>query len=120
MAIIILKNTGSALLTEAVIEYWVNNDPAPQTFTWTGTLPFLAETQVVLPTPSALWDALSTTNTFHARITSVNAGTDEYTPNNHFETGFSIPEVTPSHFYVEFKTNNAAFESSWQLLDKDI
>ncbi|MFT6982436.1 MAG: hypothetical protein ACJAUD_001203 [Crocinitomicaceae bacterium] len=115
--IIILKNTGSAMLTEAVIEYWVNNDPTPQTFTWTGSLPFLAETQVVLPTPSALWDALSTTNTFHAQITSVNAGTDEYAPNNHFETGFSIPEVTPSHFYVEFKTNSAGFESSWELLD---
>jgi hypothetical protein len=116
---VILRNTGSAQLTEAVIEYWINDDPNPQTYTWTGDLSFLAEAQVVLPSPSDLWDALSSTNTFHAQIVTVNAGTNEYPLNNHFETGFSIPDVVPTSFYVEFKSNNAAAESSWRILDEN-
>ena len=112
-----LRNTGSTTLTEAVIEYWINGDSNHQTFTWTGSLAFLGEVDVVLPTPSAMWDALSTTNTFHAQVSGPNQGTDEYPLNDHFERGFSVPEVVPSHFYVEFKTNNAANESSYQLLD---
>ena len=115
--VVVLQNTGSDILTEAVITYWINNDPSPQTYTWTGSLPFLATVDVVLPTPSALWNALSSTNTFHAEVQSVNAGVDEYSFNNHFETGFTISDVVPSHFYVEFKTNNAAFENSYELRD---
>jgi hypothetical protein len=114
---VMLQNTGSTTLTEIVIEYWVNGDPNHQTYTWTGSLDFLEKEEVALPTPSALWDALSTTNVFHATVKAPNNGTDEYEFNDHFETGFSDPEVVPSYFYIEFKTNNAANESSYQMVD---
>lgn len=114
---VVLRNTGSDPLTEAVIEYWVNNDPNPHTFNWTGNLSFLEEEQVILPTTDALWNALSSANVFHSQVTSVNGGADEYMLNNHFDTDFSIPEVVPGNFYVEFKTNNAASESNFELFD---
>lgn len=114
---VVLQNTGSTTLTEVVIEYWINDDANHQTYTWTGSLDFLGKEEVELPTPAAMWNALSTTNVFHATVKNPNNGTDEYDLNDHYETGFTIPDVVPTHFFIEFKTNNAASESSYQLLD---
>ncbi|MCR9171169.1 MAG: T9SS type A sorting domain-containing protein [bacterium] len=114
-----IQNTGSTTLTEATIEYWVNGSTTPQTFTWNGSLDFLEKTTVELPTPSDLWNDLTGTgtNTFHARVSAPNGGSDEYVHNNTFKTEFTVPDVVPSHFWIEFRTNNAASESSYELLD---
>ncbi len=114
-----IQNTGSTTLTSATIEYWVNGSATPQTYTWNGSLEFLEKAVVELPTPSALWDDLTGTgtNTFHARVSSPNGGTDEYEHNNTFKADFTVPDVVPSNFWIEFRTNNAASESSYELLD---
>lgn len=114
-----LQNTGSTTLTEATIEYWVNGSSTPQTYTWTGSLKFLEKEKVVLPTPEALWDDVSGvgTNKFYARVENPNGLTDEYAFNDQYETEFEVPEVVPSNFCIVFRTNNAANESSYELLD---
>ena len=114
---VVLQNTGSTALTEVVIEYWINDDANHQTYMWTGNLDFLGKEEVELPAPANLWDALSTTNVFHATVVDPNNGADEYTLNDHYEAGFAIPDVVPTDFFIEFKTNNAASESSYQILD---
>lgn len=116
---VVLQNTGSTALTEVTIEYWLNDDTNRQTYTWSGNLAFLESTEVELPAPSSLWDGLAVNNMFHATVVSPNGGTDEYTFNDHFERGFEVPEVVPANFWIEFRTNNAAFESSYELLDDD-
>ncbi|MDB3907848.1 peptide-N-glycosidase F-related protein, partial [Crocinitomicaceae bacterium] len=114
-----IQNTGSTTLTSATIEYWVNGSSTPQTYTWNGSLEFLEKATVELPTPSALWNDLTGTgtNTFYASVSSPNGGTDEYVHNNTFKTDFTVPEVVPSNFWIEFRTNSAASESSYELLD---
>jgi hypothetical protein len=114
-----LQNTGSTTLTAATIEYWVNGSSTPQTFEWTGSLEFLEKAVVALPAESALWDDLSGTgpNKFYARVTNPNGGADEYAVNNQLVSEFEVPEVVPSNFWIEFRTNNAAQESSYELLD---
>ncbi len=116
---VVLRNTGSTTLTEATIEYWVNGSASPQSYTWNGSLGFLDEIEVVLPTPSALWNDLSGTGTnkFYARVTNPNGGSDEYAFNDQYVTEFEVPEVVPSNMWIEFRTNNAAQESSYELLD---
>ena len=59
---IIIQNTGANLLTSLQIEYWINNAPAPETFSWNGSLDFLEKEEVELPAPSTLWQNLDTTN----------------------------------------------------------
>ena len=114
-----LQNTGSTALTEVTIEYWVNGSTSPQSYTWTGNLGFLQKTLVELPTPSTLWDDLTGTGTnqFYARVSNPNGGTDEYEFNNQYVTAFEVPDVVPSNFWIEFRTNAAASESSYELLD---
>jgi hypothetical protein len=116
---ITLQNTGSTTLTGATIEYWVNGSTTPQSFDWTGSLDFMDKIEIELPTPSALWADLSGTgpNKFYARVGSPNGGTDEYAFNNEMVSEFVVPEVVPSNFWIEFRTNNAGQESSYELLD---
>lgn len=114
---IVIRNTGSTALTSVDIEYWVNQTAAPQVYTWTGNLPFLEEVEVELPTPLALWDDLASVNQFHVEVKNPNGGQDEYAHNNTMTTSFKIPDVMPEHFYVQFRTNNAASESSYKIED---
>ena len=74
---------------------------------------------VELPTPAALWNDLTGTgtSTFYASVSAPNGGTDEYVHNNTYKTDFVVPDVVPSHFWIEFRTNSAASESSYELLD---
>lgn len=115
-----LQNTGSTMLTEAIIEYWVNGSNAPQSYTWIGSLSFLEKVKVELPTPSALWADLSETGTnkFYAQVKYANGVADQYAFNDLLVSEFEVPEVVPSNFWIEFRTNNAAQESSYELLDE--
>ena len=115
---VIIKNTGSTDLTSLEIEYWVNNANSKQTFSWSGNLKFNETEEVVLPSPLELWDDISgLDNIFHVEIHNPNGGTDEYTFNNTYQTGFTIPDVVPGDFAIWFRSNAAANESSYRLLD---
>ncbi len=115
---IIIQNTGSTTLTNATIEYWVNNTNTKQTYTWTGNLAFMEKETVELPVSQALWTNISgTENTFYAKISNPNGGTDEYNFNNLVQSKFNIPEILPSKFIVRFKANTQASESRYYLYD---
>jgi hypothetical protein len=51
------------------------------------------------------------------QIKSPNAGNDEYQFNNSIHSNFDLPPVLPSELTFYFRTNSAAAESSWQLLN---
>ncbi len=115
---VVIKNTGSTLLTSAIIEFWVNDSPSPETFNWSGSLEFGESEVVELPTPVTLWSPITVSdNKFHAKITSPNGGADGYSYNDHFISPFEITEVMPSTIIIFFKTNNAPNETSYQVTD---
>ncbi len=119
--IVVIRNTGSTTLTSLTIEYWVNNNPAKETYTWTGNLAFMETAEVTLPGTDNLWSAVNgpDNNVFHTEIKDPNNGTDAYVHNNKFNSIFKITNVVPSNFYIWFKTNLAASESKYEILDEN-
>ncbi len=114
-----IQNTGSDILTTLEISYWVNNASSPQTFSWTGHLGFLETEEVQLPVQN-LWDDLNgSNNVFYVEVSMPNGGTDGYSYNNKNYTSFEIPNVVPNDIYVWFKTNNAGYENSYEVLDEN-
>lgn len=116
--IVRIKNTGSDLLTSLTLTYWVNNNPNPEVYTWSGTLGFLETEDVNLPV-GALWDGLVGTgvNVFHVTVDQPNGTADGYAYNNAMHTPFALPEVFPNKIYFMFRTNNAAFENNYNVKD---
>ena len=112
-----IQNTGSTILTSLTINYWVNNAATPETYSWTGYLGFMETEDVILPVAN-VWDNLNpTSNVFHVEVLAPNGGADGYSYNNKVHSPFEIPPVLSNDFYVWFKTNNAGYESSYELLD---
>ena len=117
---VVIKNTGKTILTSLKIKYWVNNSTNPQTYDWTGNLEFDESEIVSLPSPLSLWTAVNSSgNVFHVELESPNGGTDEYEYNNSYHSKFEIPEVMPEEIVIFFKTNNAAGESSYKIIDSN-
>jgi hypothetical protein len=114
---VVIQNTGSATLTSLTIDYWINNGTV-ESYNWTGSLEFLESEVVTLPSPAALWaNGTATDNTFEVEIKNPNGATDEYVYNNTYTSNFDLVDVLPYHFYMYFKTNNAAAESKYELFD---
>lgn len=113
-----LQNVGSTVLTSATITYSVNNG-AVETFNWTGNLSFMEKVQVTLPANNTtLWNSVAASNNiFNVNVTMANNSTDEYVYNNQMTSSFEVPDMVPAYFYVLFKTNSAAAESSFDLQD---
>lgn len=115
---ITIRNTGATELTSLNINYWINDAQTPQTFEWTGSLEFMDAEVVTIPSPKALWfDLLDENNRFYVSIDSPNGGGDEYGFNNTMSSNFDFPDVLPSKFTVEFRTNNSSFENSYEIVD---
>ncbi|UOK43892.1 MULTISPECIES: T9SS type A sorting domain-containing protein [Flavobacterium] len=116
--IITLKNTGATTLTTVVFEYWINNASTHQTYTWTGSLASMATTDVLLPVNN-LWNVgvSSTNNKFTVRINTANGGADGYANNNKVVSNFSLPNVMPSVFKIQLRTNNYPTHNSYTLYD---
>ena len=118
-AVIEIQNTGSTALTSLTINYWINNAPTPQTFSWTGNLAFLETAEVSLPQSADLWKPITgTDDVFHVEVLSPNGGSDGYVHNNKMKSVFEIPDVLPNEFYINFRTNNAASQNSYEIRDE--
>lgn len=117
--IIRIQNTGSVTATSIEIDYWMNNSPVKQTYTFTGSLAFMDTATVVLPINS-LWGhgITATGNVFHAEIKSVNASADTYTVNNVYHSPFVMVDILPPSFVIEFKTNNNPFDNAYRIVDE--
>lgn len=114
---IVFQNSGSSQITTAVFEYWINNG-TKDLFTWNGALNFLETTTINLPTSATFWSQLTSgSNTFYARIVSTNGQSDQYIYNDTIIRNFTSAEVVQSSFIIEFITNSAGFQNSYELRD---
>ena len=112
-----IQNSGATAITTMVIEYEINGSTRTS-YTWTGNLNFLEKATVSLPTPTNFWSTLSNgMNTFTASIISTNGVADQYVHNNDISREFSATEVLISNFVLEFRTNSAGFQSSYNVKD---
>ncbi|HKR05225.1 MAG TPA: peptide-N-glycosidase F-related protein [Bacteroidia bacterium] len=111
--VVIIRNTGSATLTSLDIHYGMEGG-VMNTYNWTGNLNFLDTASVVLGSIS--WGVSS--STFKVYVDNPNAGTDQYAYNDTMRSHITYTPVYPSSFVVVFKTNNAAFETSWKIRDE--
>ena len=115
---VMIRNTGETELTQLTINYWLNDAQSPQSFEWTGSLGFMEEELVTIPSPKELWfDILVENNKFHVEISSPNQGTDEYDFNNNASASFNVPETLPQNLTIEFRTNNEPSDNQYQLVD---
>lgn len=115
---IVIKNTGSDVLTSLKIDYWVNDKTNKQTHVWTGSLAFGEKAQVSLPANFNLWSSIAgLENKFGVEIYEPNGGQDAYAFNNTYESNFVIPEVLPADFVLWFKSNLAPNENKIELFD---
>jgi hypothetical protein len=105
------------VLTSLTIEYWVNNAATPETYNWTGYLGLMETEDVMLPTANVWSNLNASNNVFHAEVSAPNGGVDGYAFNNGYSRPVEIPEVLPNKVLVVFKTNNAAFENTYEVTD---
>lgn len=105
-----IKNTGSTTLTSLTITYGMNG-AAPSVYNWTGSLAFMQEATVTLGQFN--W-AMGATD-FTVTISAPNGGADQYAFNNSKVNKYTYPQVLPSQFVIEFKTNNYPWEDQYTL-----
>ncbi len=116
--VVVLKNTGSTIISSAKIKYWVNNPTNALTHDWSGSIAEDGLADITLPSPHQLWTSLSqVSNEFHAEVIEVNGAADGYAFNNHLMTSFDIPPVAPANLVIHFRTNAAGGESSYDVRD---
>ncbi len=117
---VILQNTGEQDLTSCIIKIWVSYGNFIQ-YDWTGNLGFLEKEVVEIPVndPGAFWTSSGGIQTFTAQVWNIenNPALDEYPHNNVKTAQFESPESIYGPFYVQFTTNNKAFENKWRLED---
>lgn len=112
-----VKNNGSAPITTLRIEYGLNG-AAACSYLWTGSIPFLGEQEIELPTLS--WQGANTADPkFNLTITQVNGVADEYVHDNSRQTTYEVPEVfnTFNFLLLGVRTNNNPNETSYTLTD---
>lgn len=116
--VILVRNTGSTVINDIEIQYWVNNASVKQIHSWAGTLNFMDTVSIMLP-KNDLWfyDMTATGNVFHAEIVKVNFTNDQYIHNNQYHSPFVLPEMIPGLFTVEFRTNNLPTHTTYKLID---
>ncbi|MBK7668678.1 MAG: hypothetical protein IPJ32_15875 [Sphingobacteriaceae bacterium] len=105
--IITVQNTGSTSITSLNIDYWMNNNSAKETYTWTGNLAFMDTVSISLPIGN-LWTngVLPSNNKFNVELKKANNTTDNYSYNNKYSSGFTLPDILTDSLTIEVKTNN--------------
>lgn len=113
---IVIRNAGETTLTSLTITYMVEGGQ-PETYQWTGNLPFMESEEVTLPIDNgSFWQGANTWK-FIATVSNPNGGTDEYAGNDSYTSSFEMPEVYESNFIVRYKTNNYPQENYWEIKD---
>ena len=116
--VILVQNTGSTILTELEISYWINNATTKQTYNWTGSLAFMDTIRIPLPVNTLwLYGIQTTNNKFHVELKKANTVADDYSFNNFYTSDFVVPGVVPSNFSIEFRTNNIPQHSNYKIID---
>jgi hypothetical protein len=108
--VIKIKNVGTSTVTSVVFNYGLIGN-TPLTHTWTGSLNFLEETNVVFPPSLSIYTA-NATNTFSAGIVSVNGTTDQNIFNNTYQSQTSNLSIYPGSFIIKIYTNNSTVPST--------
>ncbi|RTQ47232.1 T9SS type A sorting domain-containing protein [Hymenobacter gummosus] len=115
---VVLRNTGSAPLTTATIRYRVGTN-AWRSYQWTGSLAFLAQTEVTLPPVPADFTGQSV---FRVYVTAPNGQADQNHYNDSLRTRFNAVSMLPPSFVVSLLTNNSVTagvgQTSWTLTDQ--
>jgi hypothetical protein len=128
--VVTVRNTGSTAITSIQFRYGVK-DSTQSTFTWTGSLAPLTETQISLPELASLkymsLNGAAGTYGFKAQITAVNGAADNDVHNDTLNSLFTIAPTWPNVFVVYMKTNNVGengigsgpSETSWKIVDNN-
>ncbi|TKG96307.1 hypothetical protein EYV94_03355 [Puteibacter caeruleilacunae] len=94
---ILIQNTGKNTLRSLDITYGLSNG-RKETYTWNGTLEFLAQERVVLP--NIMWKGLKKDSIFTVTISNPNGTTDDYKWNNNMTSIVKKPDVLPNKIYI--------------------
>lgn len=118
---VIIQNTGALPLTACTIKIWISYGTFVE-YDWTGNLAFLEKEVVEIPvSDQGFWNDYNGLQTFTAQIWDLehqDPQLDEYPNNDVKTTKFEAPETINGPFYVQFQTNNKAFENKWRLEDE--
>jgi len=118
--VIVLKNNGANEMTSCKILYGMEGYTSVE-FLWEGNLAYLESDTISLKTyadRAHLWQGAQENGTFFARIIEVNGTNDEYDNNNEAKSKVALPPVYPRDFFIRFKTNAAALETTFKLFDQ--
>jgi len=113
--IIRIKNTGSENLTSLSITYGIEG-MTEYTYSWEGSLEFLQEEIVELPTVDRDEFFGSSNKRFNVSISS---DVDEYEYNNINTSAFEVVDEYAQQIIIEFKTNTRPFENSYEVHNMD-
>lgn len=113
---IILRNTGSKVLTSVKVDFWVNDKSNKRTGTWYGTLEPMGEVEYFLPIDKTVFSTANENNSvFYAEIVEVNGGSDQYSPNNLYASPFDYPALFPPNLVVLIRSNSKANETTYRI-----
>jgi len=121
--VIKIKNVGTSTITNVVFNYGLVGN-TPLTYTWTGSLNFLEETNVVFPQSLSIYTS-NISNSFSASVVSVNGTTDQNLFNNTYRSLTAPVSVYPGSFIIKIYTNNSTVpstnfnETSYTLYDEN-
>lgn len=113
--IVVIENTGSEYITRATLEFWVEGSPHVLPFEFSGLILQGDTAHLQLPSFANYLFGGKSTNVFHARITSVNRGDDEYAGNNEIRAVFNDPPQYPATVIVGFNNNGGGAETSYRI-----
>lgn len=113
--IIRIKNTGENNLTALNIEYGIQGMET-YTYEWQGSLEFLQEEIIQLPTMDVEDFQDATNLRFNVSISN---DLDEYEYNNAMSSTFAMAPEHDHQLIIHYKTNKRPFENSYEILDTD-
>ncbi len=112
-----IRNLGSETLTQADFAYGVDGG-FDCFYTWTGSLEFLEETEITLPTFD--WNGLDVNNPrFHVTVDYPNGRGDQNKFNNTASTAFELIPVYDSLFIMTLRTNAVGAETSYEITNEN-
>jgi hypothetical protein len=113
---IVIQNRGAQRLQQVEIRYGYRG-ASQQNYSWQGNLAFMEKAELWLP-PLAEMPA-GESGIFEVSLHNPNGGVDEYSFNDAQFSHFHSVPVYDRPIVVEFRTNNAAHENRYEVLDAE-